>query len=539
MWHKPVLAAVGYSLTLLLLTGCDDGPPARSPITTRPPVTARPGAQVAAKPKVEPVAAPKKDEFNFSKEVSAIERPLDTASPRFDDNRPGARGNMPQVPAVNRLAVEVRDALKVRNTLVIWVLDRTSGPEVRSDATNATELFYRDAGRPVGDKRPNTLYTAVVMYADKPEFLTKEPVSSEADARTALAGVTPTTGAANTFSAVKQAVDEYSALRGKLQCQTIMVLVSTKGGDDLGKDNVNVDAAVNALKKDDIPLFALGASTPFSQAAATGLKGQVTESHDWERIDMAYPGNGSDSDLTDTGFPPFAIGRLCNNSGGQFFAERPMVGSMPVQVDSSYFHKYAPDYVSEEKYRQILSGNRAKAALVRAAREGGHVDVLNMRTSYNFFKNGSEADFNKAITNNQQDSARIDGPINRLLQMLQAGESDRKNIKEPRWQANFDLAIGRAYAAKARVEGLDDIMATLKGKAFKNADSKQWLIMAAPTTSSISAVDNMVKKAHMYLERVVKEHPNTPWAISAERELGRKGFDKIEQYNLGWELSEK
>ena len=68
-------------------------------------------------------------------------------------------------------------------------------------------------------------------------------------------------------------------------------------------------------------------------------------------------------------------------------------------------------------------------------------------------------------------------------------------------------------------------------KAFANANSSKWVLKAAATTSSISSVDNMVKKAHMYLERVIKEHPNTPWAMSAEREL--KGE------NMGWALTEE
>ena len=39
--------------------------------------------------------------------------------------------------------------MKVRNTLVVWVLDQTSGSQVRTDAASAAALFHRDAGKPI------------------------------------------------------------------------------------------------------------------------------------------------------------------------------------------------------------------------------------------------------------------------------------------------------------------------------------------------------------------------------------------------------
>ena len=43
-------------------------------------------------------------------------------------------------------------------------------------------------------------------------------------------------------------------------------------------------------------------------------------------------------------------------------------------------------------------------------------------------------------------------------------------------------------------------------------------------------MDSMAKKARAYLNRVIIEHPGTPWAVMATRELSE---------NVGWEWTER
>ncbi len=541
MYHSAVRLSVMFGMGIAMLSGCD--------LFHKPVTTSKVADNKKAPAKTETVAVkdktktpettkPKeKEKFDFAKEIAGGGQQPVSNSNDGNNGRNTSTGtsNFSSTSAIEKVSLEVRDALKIRDTLVVFVIDRTSGSQMRSDATSALTKMYQGADKPVGDNPPNKLYGAVVAYSDDAQFATKEPLSKEGDIRTAITGISEASGKANTFAAVKKAADEFLLFRDEKKCMMIMVLLSLKPGSDVGTDYKNVDAAVGVLKKAEVPCFAIGASTPFSQAAAKNLGGPeagITESLAWERIELDYPDRQNDNDLNDTGFPPFGIGRLCGETGGQFFAQRPLAGSMTGQFDPGYFRKYAPDYVSKEKFDAILAGNKAKAALVKAAKEGGHVEVYDATGTQMYYKKGSEANFNSSITKTQQTSARIDGGIERLLKMLQAGEPDRANLKEARWQANFDLAIGRAYAAKARVEGIDTMLATLKGKSFAKAESDRWIISAAPSTTSISSVDNLAKKARMYLERVIKDHPNTPWAKSAERDLkGNAG-------NMGWDLKE-
>ena len=75
------------------------------------------------------------------------------------------------------------------------------------------------------------------------------------------------------------------------------------------------------------------------------------------------------------------------------------------------------------------------------------------------------------------------------------------------------------------------MLAILKGgRRFKNPGSRTWVLEPSDTTGAGSKYAKAIADAHTYLERVVKDHPNTPWAYFAQREL---------QAKMGWEWGER
>jgi hypothetical protein len=113
---------------------------------------------------------------------------------------------------------------------------------------------------------------------------------------------------------------------------------------------------------------------------------------------------------------------------------------------------------------------------------------------------------------------------------LSAGESDSDRLP-PRWQANYDLALGRVLAARARLEGYNSMLARLKANSnFKNGGSTRWVLVEAATFASDSVLNKLARRARDYLERVVSAHSGTPWAWLAEREL---------QVPMAWNWEEK
>ena len=70
-----------------------------------------------------------------------------------------------------------------------------------------------------------------------------------------------------------------------------------------------------------------------------------------------------------------------------------------------------------------------------------------------------DAQFARDLSNAQRDAAKLEPKIDALVAILRQGERDREKVTTPRWQAGFDLAIGRALAVKVRTEGYNAMLA--------------------------------------------------------------------------------
>ena len=183
-----------------------------------------------------------------------------------------------------------------------------------------------------------------------------------------------------------------------------------------------------------------------------------------ERIKLYFTGNEGDAELTDSGYGPFHLERLCRATNGHFHSLRPngSPGWAPAddgEVMPALLRRYAPDYVSEQEYQAILAENRACQAVHEAA-QLPPARVL-VAPTYDFRKQ-EEAALNRALSIAQRASAENQTALERLHQTLAAGESDRPRLTRPRWQAAFDLAYGRACAARARNDGYNHMLALQK-----------------------------------------------------------------------------
>jgi hypothetical protein len=269
---------------------------------------------------------------------------------------------------------------------------------------------------------------------------------------------------------------------------------------------------------------------------------QGPESRNSERIRLGFWGGSSAGvEFMDSGFGPFALERLCRATGGRYIPLRPapqefvLVSALGMDwpspsaplFDPAVMRRYAPDYVSDQEYQALLT-NKARKAVIDAARLG-EMELLEFPETS--FVKGDEAAMARMLSQAQQTAAKLSPTVDRLYDALEKGEADRAKITEPRWQANFDLAMGRASAAKAKVDGYNHMLAALKrGKTFQNAGSTTWILEPADTIEGASALQKLIDKGRASLQRVVEQHAGTPWAKIAEREL---------QTPSGWKWSER
>ena len=147
------------------------------------------------------------------------------------------------------------------------------------------------------------------------------------------------------------------------------------------------------------------------------------------------------------------------------------------------------------------------------------------------FTKSDEAAFKRSLDQAQQLAAKLGPKLDALYQVLKQGEKDRTKMSEPRWEAGFDLAMGRVLANKVRTEAYNAMLAKAKtGLKFQNPDSDTWVLAPADEISVGSQLEKMAKQAHEYLDRVKQQHAGTPWALLAERELKEP---------IGWKWNEK
>jgi hypothetical protein len=459
------------------------------------------------------------------------ERPVAAGQNPFA--RHGARDHFTSVQdATNHVAAEIFEAVEDRPTLVVWLFDRTaSASDSREKAIQQFESIYKKfeglktAGHPsLADSKTPRLLSVVGCFGKSVELLTLEPTDSESTLSQAVSSIRDDgSDEEHPFEAIDVALKQYEKLCRSEKRGMMLVVVSDEAGDD----EAMVDQLVPQLRKAAIPVYVVGVAAPLGLNSS--LSGSVKtesmkpvrqgpESMESEAIDMG--GWMGPENPLDSGFGPFALSRLALETGGRYMAVRQFSSYDPKQMA-----QLAPDYVSRAAYDQLLSSNAARRALVEAAKLP-HIDLTHSFDLL-FFKQKDEAAMKRQLDKAQQASARLEPKVAPFYKALAAGESDRNKLTGARWQVGYDLAMGRAAAMRSRIEGYNASLAQLKaGKSFPDPNHNTWVLRATNDVKGDSGLEKLAGQARKYLTRVITEHPGTPWAMVANRELAAP---------LGWE----
>lgn len=528
-------------LGLALVVGCDNvgvrnpfakpAPPAKT-VAANPAPAPSPGVQ-----KADPVAARK------AREAEARGSMIQTRSMRGGKTAGGGRmeERLDVHDSVSRIGADLKNTIEYQPALIVWMVDTTqSASPLKRGFQEAAAKMYEDLGTSLAGKAADQLTTAVVAIGGAgPQFLIDQPTSDVAAVREQI-GKLPSddSGAEPIFASVDQALDKY----GKFQAQnrSVAIVVIT---DEAGDDQDLVDAVIAKAKPLGVKVHAIGVPAPFGrlaglmQTAESRRDGkpaivQGPETRRLQRINIDFTSSGFGSEEIDSGFGPFGLNYLCRSTGGAYLIVRSSaLGSWPGNATvygDEYRRKYPPQFISAEQYQQMISSNKALAALDAVAymSQGGALTAPATN-----FQSGDEAALKRSLDMAQRLPARLAPPIDAVYNRLSDGESDRDKITDPRWQASYDLALGRAAAAKARTDGYNQMLALLKGgRKFENESHDTWILEPADSLSEAgSRLEKVRKQAVEALQRVINEHPDTPWAELAKREL---------ETPIGWKWTE-
>ena len=312
--------------------------------------------------------------------------------------------------AIDRLTHEILLSLEERKTLVVWVFDQSpSMIKQREEVMERFDKVYRELGVIEAAENPafakhadKPLLTSIVCFGDKVSLLTEKPTDNLAEIKEAIANIPPDMkGVERTFSAIYMSADKYKEFRipsgpNKQPERNVMIVVFT---DEAGEDQEQgLDSTVNICRRYEMPVYIVGVPAPFGQKQTMvkwidpdpafdqtpgwGAVDQGPESFLPERIKLNFAGSKEEDDPLDSGFGPFALTRLCYETGGIFFTVHPNrnvnreVSRREVEAYSAHIkhffdpevmRKYRPDYVSGDEYLRRVGQNQARQVLVEAA----------------------------------------------------------------------------------------------------------------------------------------------------------------------------
>ncbi len=473
--------------------------------------------------------------------------------------------------AIDRLTEEILRSLEERKTLVVWLFDQSGSlAQQRQAIHDRFDRIYEElgvieaSGNPAfANQEDKPLLTSVMAFGKDVTLLTKQPTDNLAEIKEAVASIEQdASGDERIFSAIFMAVERYKQYRmrdvvtNEPDRNVMLIAFSDERGDDYD----GLETTIDICQRYTVPVYVVGVPAPFGreqtlikwvdpdpeydQTPQWGEVNQGPETLFPERVKLSFCDSRDDPDPIDSGFGPFALTRLCYETGGIYFAVHPnrnvnrAVSEGEVATFSSHLkhffdpqvmRRYRPDYVSPEEYMRRVRSNQARAALVMAAKKSWVSDVKPPREK---FIKRSDADFAAQLTKAQQEAASLDPLLADLYKTLATGEEDRQRETTPRWQAGYDLAMGRVLATIVRARAYNSLLVEAKnGGAFQDPHNNTLLLTPSNEIPEGSKLAEMSDKARTYLQRVVEQHPDTPWALLAQRELDTpRAWTWVEQF---------
>ena len=448
--------------------------------------------------------------------------------------------------AVDRLTLEIAASLQQRPTVVCWVFDQSvSLAGQRHEIARRLGRVFEELGLVSRDPNSNELLNLVFAYGQAVTAVIKEPTRETAAVIAAIDSIpVDESGVEMTFTAIAEAAKRAKQVRISKSKRNVMIVAFT---DEVGNDQQFADEVSAFCRDQAMTVSVVGVPAPFGMREVRMKFKEFDPKYDddvqWAVVEQGpeslYPevvrvrsGREADEPI-DSGFGPFSLSKLCAETGGIYFCVHAnrnatgrvgdrevadMASGLRYFFDPQVMRAYRPDYLSAAKIDQVLAGNRAMKSLVEAAKSS---EIAPMDAPTFEFPRRDDGALVLLLSGAQKKAAVLQPKIDALYGILAAGLPDRDKVHEKRWQAGYDLALGRVLALKVRTDAYNIMLAQAKsGMKFKNPTNDTWRLVADDDISAVgSQTEKFASQARMLLTRVVEEHAGTPWAHHAAAEL--------------------
>ncbi|MFO0950491.1 MAG: vWA domain-containing protein [Isosphaeraceae bacterium] len=447
--------------------------------------------------------------------------------------------------AVDRIAQEIVRKLEKGRTLVVWAFDASGSLQSeRERLAKHIETVYGHISQldSEGRSEDGGLLTAVVGFGQDRKAMTASPTDDPDAIASAIRSVPlDTSGVETTFGTVADIVGKYSKYRdADNRSYRLLVIVVT---DEVGDDEANLEHAIDVAVKAKVPVYVLGSQAIFARTMGhmdytdpkTGRTfrnvpvRQGPESAMLEQARLPFWYGGEQFDVLDSGFGPYALSRLAGATGGIYFVTR--LGQTRMGFDPVAMREYRPEWISRPQYEAAVASHPVRKAVIEAAVLTQQNNLPGMPSLY--FPPADAPEFKQAMEANQALAARVEYTVNAALEPVTAVAKLRDRETSRRWQAHYDLLRGRLLALKVRTYEYNMACARMKKDPpkFTRPNSNAWRLVPDEEVHASDKAAAAGKQAVELLQKVVKEHPNTPWALLAQRELKDPlGFKWSETY---------
>ena len=434
--------------------------------------------------------------------------------------------------AVDRIAVEILRHLEQGRTLVVWTFDASGSLQAeRQRLTKHIETVYThinqlDESRLSAD---NGLLTMVVSFGQSRQALIPKPTAEQSEVVEAIRRVPlDTSGVETPFTTVAEIIKQWGRYKDAHNqvYHTMIIVVTDEKGDDEGQ----LENAIELAQKTKVPVYVLGSQAPFGRD-----KGYVDyfdpktkylhhnvpvdqgpESVMPEQIRLPFWYGGLQYEIIEAGFGPYALSRLTAATGGIYFITR--FDNRRMGFDPARMREYKPDWIRRDQYESQIAHSPLRQAVLSAA-QITQQKLPGMPSLY--FPPADAPEFKEAMAVNQGIAERTAYTVEEALGAINSVIKLRDRETSRRWQAHYDLIRGRLLAMKVRCYEYNWICARMKKDPpkFTNPKSNAWRLVPDQTIQYSEKAATAGREAQALLHRVIEEHPTTPWALLAEREL--------------------